>query len=270
MTLRPDFLEALDLLLLRLGARSHRGLGAEAVDELLQMGDLALLVLELRGLLLLAGVLLVEVVVVVAGVFVQRAAAQLEDAVAEDVEEFAVVGNDDQPAGIARQVVLKPEQRLEVEVVGRLVEHEQGGLADEQAREVGAHHPAAGKGVGRLLMVGLAEAETGEDFLCARLERPVDVVIVVVFRDEFLAAGGDVQDGLVAHRGAFLRQIAEVGAAFPLDGPLVGRLLAEDKVEERGLACAVGSDQAEAVRARDEQRHLGKEFPGAVGLGDIG
>ncbi|MEJ1973629.1 MAG: hypothetical protein WDM96_14550 [Lacunisphaera sp.] len=62
------------------------------------MRDLALLVLELGGLLFLAGVLLVQVIVVVAGVLVERAAAQLEDAVAEDVQEFAIVRNDDQAA----------------------------------------------------------------------------------------------------------------------------------------------------------------------------
>jgi hypothetical protein len=41
-----DLLEALDLLFLGLGARGHRGLGAEAVHEFLEVGDLALLVLE--------------------------------------------------------------------------------------------------------------------------------------------------------------------------------------------------------------------------------
>ncbi len=140
-----DFLEALDLFLLRLGARSHRGLGAEAVDEFLEVGDLALLVLEESGLLLATGVLFVEVVVVVAGVFVERAALELEDAVAECVQEFAVVRNDEQATRIARQVVLEPEQRFEIEVVRRLVEQEQRGLADEQAGEVRAHDPAAGE-----------------------------------------------------------------------------------------------------------------------------
>ena len=72
-----DILEPLDLLLLGLGARGHRGLGAEAVHELLEVGDLALLVLEARRLLLLAGLLLVEIVVVVAGVAVEGAACLL-------------------------------------------------------------------------------------------------------------------------------------------------------------------------------------------------
>ena len=74
-----DVLEAVDLFLLRFRARRHGGLGTEAVDELLQVGDLALLVFEERHLLLFAGVFLVEVVVVVARVFIERAALQLED-----------------------------------------------------------------------------------------------------------------------------------------------------------------------------------------------
>ena len=78
------------------------------------------------------------------------------------------------------------------------------------------------------------------------------------------------EDGLVADRRAFLRQVAEIRAAFPLDGAVVGRFLAEDQVEERGFARAIGADEAEAVGARDEERHLGEEFAGAVGLGDVG
>jgi hypothetical protein len=116
----------------------------------------------------------------------------------------------------------------------------------------------------------VSKAESGEDFFRARLERPVDVVIVVVLGHELFAAGGDLQDGLVADGGAFLRQVAEVRAAFPLDRALIGRLFAENEVEQGGLAGAVGADEAVAVGARDENRHLGKEFAGAVGLRDVG
>ncbi len=265
-----DVLQTLDLFLLGLGAGGHRGLGAEAVDEFLQVRDLALLVLELGGLLFLAGVLLVQVVVVVAGVLVEPAAAQFEDARAKRIQEFAIVGNEDQPAGVTREIVLEPEQGLEIEVVGRLVEHEQRGLADQQAGEVRAHDPAAGKGFGLLVMVGLAETEAGQDFLGARLERPVDVVIVVVFRDELLAAGGDREHGFLADRRAFLRQVAEIRPALPLDGALVGLFLAEDQVEQRGFARPVRPDQAEAISARNEKRYLREELAGTIGLGNVG
>ena len=65
-------------------------------------------------------------------------------------------------------------------------------------------------------------------------------------------------------------QEPEVRAALPLDRAGVGRLLAEDEVEEGGFARAVGADEAETVRARDKQRHVAEEFAGAVGLGNIG
>ena len=265
-----DVLKALDLLFLGLGAGGHRGLGAEAVDELLEVGDFALLVLEDGGLLLLAGDALGEVVVVVAGVAVERAAAQLEDAGAEDVEEGAVVGNDQQAARVTRQVILEPEQRLEIEVVGRLVEDKQGGLGDEQAGEMGAHDPATGERLGELVGVTLLEAEAGEDLFGVGLEGPVDVPVVVVLRDQLFATGGDLEDGFVADGGAFLREKAEVGAAFPLDGTGVLGLLAEDQVEQGGFARAIGADEAVAVGARDEERHVVEEFTRAVGLGNIG
>ena len=263
-------LEPLDLLLLRLGAGGHGGLGAEAVDELLQMRDLALLVFEDGGLLRFARLLLRQEIVVVARVAMQGAAAQLEHAVAQGVEEGAIMRDHQQAAGIAHEVLLEPEQSLEIEMVGRLVEQQQRRLAHEEAGEMRAHHPAAGKRIRSLVMVALAETEAGENLFGAGLERPIDVVVLVIGRHELLAAGGEVQDGLVAGRRALLRQEAEIGAALPTDRAIVWRLLAEDEIEKRGFACAVGAHEAEAVGARDKKRDLGEEFAGTVGLGDVG
>ena len=67
-----------------------------------------------------------------------------------------------------------------------------------------------------------------------------------------------MKNGLVTGGRAFLREITEVSAALPLDGAGVGLFLAEDEAEERGLARAVGTDEAEAVGARDKERHLGE------------
>ena len=60
--------------------------------------------------------------------------------------------------GIIQQVALQPQQREQVEVVGRLVEHQQVRLHDQQAGEVGAHDPAAGVFAGRAVEIGLLEA----------------------------------------------------------------------------------------------------------------
>ena len=66
------FFQALDLFLFGFRARGHRGFGAEAIHEDLEVGDLALLGLEGGGLLGFAGLFFREVVVVVAVVVVQR------------------------------------------------------------------------------------------------------------------------------------------------------------------------------------------------------
>ena len=70
-----DFLETLDLFFLGFCARGHRGLRAEAVHEFLEMGDLALLILERGRLLRLAGLFLhVDEIIVVAVVVMEHAA----------------------------------------------------------------------------------------------------------------------------------------------------------------------------------------------------
>ena len=177
--------------------------------------------------------------------------------------------DDDEAAGVADEVVLKPEERFEIEMVSRLVEEEQGGFGDEEAGEVGAHDPAAGKRFRELEGVALFEAEAGEDFFRAGFERVVDIVVVLVGL-EFFAAGGDVENSFVAGGGALLREIAEVGTAFPLDGAGVGFFLAEDEAEQRGFTCAVRADQSEAIGAGNEEGDLREEFSGAIGLGNIG
>ncbi len=79
----------------------------------------------------------------------------LDDGLDDGVHEVAVVGNHQDGAGVVEQVALEPEQREQVEVVGRLVEHEQVRLHDEELGEVGAHHPAAGVFAGGLVEVVL-------------------------------------------------------------------------------------------------------------------
>ena len=116
-----------DLLLLRLGARGQRGLGAEAIDETLEVRNLALLVFPGGQLLRLVGLALADEIVVVAVPAPETFAAQFEHAGAQGIEERAVVRDHEHRAGVAGEVVLKPPQRLKVEVIGRLVEHQQVG-----------------------------------------------------------------------------------------------------------------------------------------------
>ena len=65
--------------------------------------------------------------------------------VASADEERAVVGDEQQRAGEIAQVVLEPPDRVDVEVVGRLVEQQQIRLRDQRLAEQRAPAPAAGQ-----------------------------------------------------------------------------------------------------------------------------
>ena len=60
------------------------------------------------------------------------AAVELEDPLGDVVEEVAVVGDRDDGAGVVLQEPLEPLDALGVEVVGRLVEQQQVGSAEQQ------------------------------------------------------------------------------------------------------------------------------------------
>ena len=55
------------------------------------------------------------------------------------------MGGDEQRAGPAPEVLLEPLERVEVEVVRRLVEQQQVGVGDDQAGERGPGLLAAGQ-----------------------------------------------------------------------------------------------------------------------------
>ena len=155
-------------------------------------------------------------------------------------------------------------------MIGGFVEQQECRFADEQAGEVRAHDPAAGEGLGQFVGIAFAEAESSENFLGAGFEGVVDIPIVIVLGLELAAAGGDLQDGLITGRGAFLREEAEVCAAFPLDQAFVWVVLAEDDVEKGRFARAVGTDESEPVCPGNIQGDLREQGAGSVGLGNIG
>ena len=73
------------------------------------------------------------------------AAVELEDPAGDVVEEVAVVGDRDDRARVLREVALEPRDRLGVEVVGRLVEQQQVGRAQQQPAQRDAAALAAGE-----------------------------------------------------------------------------------------------------------------------------
>jgi hypothetical protein len=81
--------------------------------------------------LLLAGRPVLQVDVVAALVDVALPAVELEDASGDAIEQVAVVADQHQAAAVRRQALLEPGDGVDVEVVGRLIEHEQVALGHE-------------------------------------------------------------------------------------------------------------------------------------------
>ena len=155
---RGDALHARQRLEAALRLARLGGLGAEALDEGLHVADLALLARVQRRLLgQLGGALLLEGRIV-ATVGARPPVLDVDDAVADAVEELAIVRDQQQRAGIGAQPALEPEDGVDVEMVGGLVEQQQVGAAHERARHVDAHPPAAGKCAQRPLIVGRAQS----------------------------------------------------------------------------------------------------------------
>ncbi len=73
---------------------------------------------------------------VVTGVFEHRLLFDMNNFIDDRIEEITIVGNQDQRTGIAFQPFFQPDHRIKIEVVGRFVEQQQVGTADQRLREV--------------------------------------------------------------------------------------------------------------------------------------
>jgi hypothetical protein len=81
----------------------------------------------------------------------------------DPVQEVAVVRHDQHRAGVLGEVLFEELGRLEIEVVGRLVEQEHVRLADEHLGQRDPHLPAAGEVLAELVAVPGLEPEAGHD-----------------------------------------------------------------------------------------------------------
>ena len=108
-----------------------RRLGAKAVDEFLQVLALVFLLLgglglhghQLAPLLFEAGIIALPER--------QLRAVEMQDVIADGVQQIAIVRDDDGGSRIGLEMFDQPERTLEVEVVGGLVEQQQVGLGEQ-------------------------------------------------------------------------------------------------------------------------------------------
>ena len=157
--------EGLDTALRLLGLG---GLGLEAVDEALQVGDAVLLLVERRlGLRQALGAHALESGVV-AAVASDLALVQVQRHPRDCVQELPVMADDHQRAGVALQPGFQPHQGVQVEVVGGLVQQQQVGRAHQRARQLQPHAPTTREAVDGRIELGGPKAQAQQQGLGTR------------------------------------------------------------------------------------------------------
>jgi hypothetical protein len=293
-----DFLERLHpaLHLCRLG-----GVGREPIDETLFLREHRLLPGIGGFLVRVANGALAFVEVVIARIGGDLAAIDFRDAGHGPVQELAIVRGHQQRAGLGLEKRFEPDDRLDVEVVGRLVHQEHVGPPEQHAGHGDAHLPSTGQRTDIAVDAIVVEPEPVENFTRLALERVAAEVFVlflhftktgqnaihvcgairighrVVQRFELVMQVPDPsasRDRLVENRAAghLLDVLAEV-ADGQLPGyrnvPFIGRLFADDHAKERRLAGAVRADEADLFTGIELERGVHEQHLTPVLLGDM-
>ena len=164
-------------------------------------------------------------------------------------------------AGEVEQRLLERAQRVDVEVVGRLVEQQQVAAALQQLGEVHAVALAARERADLALLLRALEVEPRD--VGARRD------LALAQLDLVLPARDLLPDGLVGvERVAALIDVADLHGLAERQRPGVGRLLPGDHPEQRRLAGAVGADHADDAAARQREGQVVDQQVVAVALLD--
>jgi hypothetical protein len=170
-------------------------------------------------------------------------------------------------AVVALEPGFQPDQRVQVQVVGGLVQQQQVGRAHQRARQLQAHAPAAREAVDRRVeLVGL-EAQAQQQRLRARrgvegaglVQRQVGVAMALPSPLASAAASSAAPAisgrspcstksvAPVVGLGHVLRHLAHAPARRDLDVAGIGMQPAGQQREQAGLAGAVAADQADLL-----------------------
>ena len=260
------------------------GLGAKALDEAMQVRALALLAL-VQGLLLgqALGANALEGRVAAR---VQRQAPLFDvgDVADHRIEEVAIVGDQQQGAGVIPQPLFEPDHRIQVEVVGRLVEQQQVRATHQRLRQIEPHPPATGERGDRPRRVALDEAEPveqggcprrcriGVDLLHPAVQQADRLAIVIGLGSgqfaldpaQFAIAVQRVVDRTAVQRRRLLGDMGHLPGRRHLKIALVLVQLAAQQREQARLAAAIGSGQTDLPARVDLQVHIFEKHLGGA------
>ncbi len=200
-------------------------------------------------------------VLVTAGHHVDRpAAVQPQRQRDSAVEEIAIVADDQHGTFIIRDHFLQQVECLEIEIVGRLVEHQQVRCLGEFARQ---QQPAA-LATRQHAHLRIDDCRIEQEIL----EIALDVLAHPAHVDPVAPLGQHLPDALVGRHHAALLVDHHAGQFFrDLDRAGVGGQFAGQQLEQCGLARAVGADHADPVAALDAERKIANDPPLAKALG---
>ena len=176
------------------------------------------------------------------------------------------MGDDEDRAAARREVAREPVDALDVEVVGRLVEQQQLGVAEQRLRQRDPAPLAARQRRDRRVQP-LREAA---DLDAA--EQPVEHGAVGGVGHPLVV--GAAADELLADRARRVEVVAlaehrHVQPAGARDRARVGLLEPRDQLQQRRLAVAVAADDADPVPGRDAERDVLQHGPRGVALGGV-
>ena len=169
-------------------------------------------------------------------------AGERVDVVAHALDEVAVVADDHQRARPAVEQVLERGQRVDVEVVGRLVEQQHVRLAHQQPHQLQPAALAAGEVAHERAALLAAEAEALAQHPGGQLGAVAEprAAADLLDRLEHAQVAGDLGRVLGEER-----ELDRRAARRPSPG--VGLQLAREQLHQRRLARAVDADEREAV-----------------------
>ena len=110
--------------------------------------------------LLTAHLTLSEVKVIIAAVGGDSAVTDLDDASHQAIHELAIVAGHDHGTGeLGRQPALQPDDRFDIEMVGRLIQKQYVGIDGQNLRQGNAHLPTATETLHRPLIIFRTDTE---------------------------------------------------------------------------------------------------------------
>ena len=190
-------------------------------------------------------------------------ACEREDVIADPFDEVPVVAHDHERARPAVEQVLEGRERVDVEVVGRLVEHEDVGFRDQQAHELEPSPFPAGELAHQRARAVSAEAEAiaqhpGRDLLAiAKRGAPA----YRLQRLQYPLLAGDL-DGV-------LREAGEPHGGAALDRPRGRREIAAEEPQQGRLSRSVDADEGNAIAWPQPPGHPVEHVVAAEGERDL-